>query len=372
MVNVAGICRDINWPDGLRGEVIDAIEYEQRIMDRVSRRGRGLTAGYVVAFFLLVFAAALILTVPGGVLAWFIAAFILYSFNFIILFLPTTKKGRRDESCRRTIGWDSLQPIKFLLRRRFRLALEVGITMFLGGMVPLAVSFFILFGMGVFLTLYFAFFQGAMDAGLAWVIVFQAALIIMFFVVVVYTEPQAQGFTRIARTFKARYDRAKERSRLSQSALLVAMGLVAVGAGLLFVGAILLTGGVLGRVIEVGSTLGLSLLFILLVLLVQVVIMRHFQVVSSRRMARALLEIRLESLRKDVLAPLAPMLEQAKYADESSFDRKELERIKSAFFNIVLYEVFELNLFGYSPVYVVGPNVKYLMDERVLPYLGGG
>ncbi|MEM0448508.1 MAG: hypothetical protein QW520_01630 [Methanomassiliicoccales archaeon] len=370
MVRVAGICRDLNWPDGVKGEVIEAIEYEQRILERVNRHGRGLTFGYLIAFFLLILAAALILTIPGGVLAWFIAAFILYSFNFIILFLPTTKKGPRDESCRRVIGWDSLRPVFFLLRHRPRLAIEVGITIFLGGMVPLAVSFFILFGTGVFMALYFIFFQGAMDTSLGWIVIFQASIIVLFFMVVVLAEPQSQGFTRIARAFKARYDIARERGLISQSAILVAAGLVAVGIGLLFTGAILLTGSVLGRVIAVGSTMGLNISFIILILVIQVVIMRHFQVVFSRRMAKALLELRLEVLRSEVLEPLNKIVTQAKYTAESAFDKRELERIKSLFFNVVLYEVFELNFFGYSPVFVIGPNVKYIIDERVLPYLG--
>jgi len=371
VVQIAGICRDLNWPDGLRGEVIQEIEQEQRILDRASKKGRGLTFGYLLAILLLASTTVLILAVPEGVLAWFIVAFVLYSFNFIILFLPTTRKGKRDESCRRTIGRDAWAPVKFLLKKKTKLAIEVGLTMFLGGMVPLALSFFLIFGLGLVLTFYFAFFEGVLDTEVAWLVIVQMVTILVFFVVILLTQPQAQGFTRIARAFKGRYDRARGKGRLSQSAMLLAMGLVAAGLAILFVGAILLTGGVLSRVIEVGGELRLSILLVLVVFVVQIVVMRHFQVVSSQRMARALLEVRLETLRKEVLEPLSAILEQGKYADKETFDKAEFERIKTTFFNVVIYGVFELNFFGFSPVYVVGPNVKFLIDDRVLPYVGG-
>lgn len=370
-MRVAGICRDINWPDGLRGEVIEEIEAEDRMLQRLSQPLKGLSIGYASVFILIAVSIALILIAPSGVLAWFIVAFVLYSFNFIILFLPTTRKGERDESCRRTIGRDSFEPIKFLLRKKKRLAIEVGLTMFLGGMVPLALSFFVIFGIGLFLAVYFAFFVNELDTALAWLVIGQVLIIVLFFVVMVLTRPDAQGLTRIARSFRNRYDVAKEKSRWYSAAVMIVVGLVASGIGMLLIGAILLTGGVLGEVIGIGGRLGLSLLLIVLILAVEVLVMRHFQVVSSRRMARALLEMRLETLRKDVLVPLTSLLDQGKFSDKEIYDKQEFERIKTNFFNVVIYAVFELNFFGYSPIYIVGPNVKYLMDERVLPYVGG-
>jgi hypothetical protein len=368
---VAGICRDINWPDGLRGEVIEEIEAEERMLQKLFKPVPLSLLFYVLTLTLLGVSIGLILLYPEGVIAWFIVAFILYSFNFIILFLPTTRKGKRDESCRRTIGRDALAPIKFLLRKKSKLAVEVGLTMFLGGMVPLALSFFIIFGIGLFLAIYFAFVVVTLDASVALSIIIQVLVIILFFVVMVLVRPDTQGLTRIARSFRNRYDVARQRSRWYTVTIVFAIGLTAVGLSMLLVGAIMLTGGVLGEVISEGGRTGLSLLLILLIFIVELGVMRHFQAVSSRRMARTLIERRLEILRKDVLDPLTALLDQGKFADQENYDKQEFDRIKTNFFNIVIYAVYELNFFGRSSIYIVGPNVKYIIDERVLPYVGG-
>jgi hypothetical protein len=370
-LRVAGICRDINWPEGLRGEVIEEIEAEERMLQKISWPIAHSKSVYALTFLLIAVSIALIMIYPEGVIAWFIVAFILYSFNFIILFLPTTRKGKRDESCRRTIGRDSLEPIKFLLKKKRILAVEVGLTMFLGGMVPLALSFFVLFGIGLFLAIYFAFLAVTLDPSVAWSIIIQVLVIILFFIAMVLIRPDTQGLTRMARSFRNRYDVAHQRNRWYTAAIVFAIGLTIVGLSMLLVGAILLTGGVLGEVISEGGRTGVSLLLIILIFIVELVVMRHFQVVSSRRMARTLIENRLEILRKDVLDPLTILLDQGKYADKEGYDKEEFERIRINFFNVVIYAVYELNLFGYSPIYIVGPNVKYLIDERVLPYVGG-
>ena len=370
-MRVAGICRDINWPEGLRGEVIEEIESEERMLQKLSRPVARSALAYALTLTLIAISLALIILYPEGVIAWFIVAFILYSFNFIILFLPTTRKGKRDESCRRTIGRESLEPIKFLLKKKPKLAVEVGLTMFLGGMVPLALSFFVLFGIGLFLAIYFAFIAVSLDLSVAWSIIIQVLVIILFFVVMVLIRPDTQGLTRIARTFRNRYDVSRQRSRWYTAAIVFVIGLTAVGLSMLLVGAILLTGEVLGKVISEGGRTGINLLLILLVFIVELVVMRHFQAVSSRRMARTLVGDRLEILRKDVLEPLTALLDQGKYADKEGYDQQEFDRIKVNFFNVVIYAVYELNFFGHSSVYIVGPNVKYIIDERVLPYVGG-
>jgi len=370
-LRVAGICRDLNWPEGLRGEVIEEIEGEERMLKKVSEPAKRSMLGYALTLILIAVSIVLIFLYPAGAIAWFIVSFVLFSFNFIILFLPTTRKSRRDDSCRRTVGWDALEPIKFLIRKKSRLAVEVGLTMFLGGMVPLALSFFVLFGLGLFLAIYFAYFAAMLDSALAWSVIVQVLVIMVFFVVMILVRPDVQGLTRIARSFRNHLEVAKQRSSWYTIAIVLLIGLTAVGFAMLFVGALLLTGGVLAEVIGEGGKAGISILLIILIFATQLVILRHFQAVSSRKMASTLLEKRLQILRKDVLEPLSSLLEQGKYAEKESYNKEEFERIKANFFNVVIYAVFELNLFGYSPIYIVGPNVKYLIDERVLPYVGG-
>jgi hypothetical protein len=368
-MHIAGVCRDIDRPDGLRGEVMEEIESQERLLERLSRPRRGLTLGHVLVTAMLVITFGIMLSVPSGALAWFIVAFLLYSLNFALLFIPTTRKGAPDGSCQRSIGREVLGPLRFLLRERRKLAIEVGITVLFGGIVTLALSFFVLFGIGLFLAGYLTFAVGQLEERLSWLVIGQVLIILLFFAVMVLVRPDVQGPTRIARTLQARYDRADELSRWHKAAMAMAIGLAMVGVSMLVIDALLLTGGVLGEVLTASGRLGTDLLLVLLVLVVEVVVLRHFQAVSSRGLARKLVSKRLETLRGEVLDPLTTLLGQGK--GEDGFDRQEFERIRAHFFNSVVYDVHELNFFGYSPVYVVAPNFKYLIDERVVPFIGG-
>jgi hypothetical protein len=364
------ICKDIASPEGLRSEVRTEIAYEEKLLERVRRPNRGYTIGYITVVILLAVIVLIIFAQPDGILLWLIVAFILYSFNYIILFLPTTRKQRNTDACRRSyqIG-DILTPVKFLLAHKRKLAVEVGLTMFLGGMVPLAASFFIIFGIGLFFGLYFGYVTGAIDPKVAESIVIQILFIIFFFVMMLVLEPQSQGFTRIATSMKGRISAAREKSRAAFIGIMALAGLIVAVVAILFFGAMLLTGGTLGELISLEGGLS-NLLLLILIFGIEIAVMRHFQAVSSRRMARGLLEERLESMRKDVLQPLEALIVRVTGKEIVGTDKETLEQLKRVFFSIATYDIMELNFYGYSPIYVVGPKVKYLLDPRVVPYLG--
>jgi len=364
------ICKDISSPEGFRSEVKAEIASEDRLLHKVNQPHRGYTAGYIVAVVLLAIIVLIIFAQPDGILLWLIVAFILYSFNYIILFLPTTRKGKNPEACRRSYQVrDVLTPVRLLLKQKRKLAIEIGLTMFLGGMVPLAVSFFIIFGIGLFFALYFGYITGAIDAKIAQSIVIQILLIIFFFIMMLILEPQSQGFSRIASSFRGRIRAARKRSRAAFVAVIALAGIIIAVVAILFIGAMLLTGGTLGQLISVEGGIK-DFLLLVLIIGIQIMVMRHFQAVSSRRMARALLVERLDTMKKDVLQPLEVLIARVK---DRALDEKEkniLDELKRLFFSIATYDVVELNFYGYSPIYVVGPKVKYILDPRIITYLG--
>lgn len=364
------ICKDIGSPDGFLNEVRTEIASEERMLQKVSRRRRGYGLGIAICVALLGGMVLVLLTQPDGILLWLIVAFVLYSFNYIILFLPTTRKLHDPEACHRSydVG-EVLRNVRLLLKENRKLAIEVGLTMFLGGMVPLAASLFIIFGIGLFFALYFGFLTGTLDPHVAQTIVVQVLFIIFFFVMMLVLEPQSQGFSRIAIGFKDRIVEARERSRLAFVAIIGLAAIVVAIVAVLFIGAVLLTGTTLAELVSLEHSAADLLLFVL-ILAIQVVVMRHFQAVSSRRMARKLLEERLESLREDVLRPLEELVLRVNSGGQLEGDGERLEDLKRVYFSIATYGIVELNFFGHSPVYVVGPKVKYIMDPRVMPYLG--
>jgi len=363
------ICKDVSSPEGLRSEVRTEIAHEERLLARVKQPNRGYTMGYIAVVVLLAVIVLIIFAQPNGILLWLIVAFILYSFNYIILFLPTTRKRRSEDACRRSyqIG-DILKPVKFLLAHKRKLAIEVSLTMFLGGMVPLAASFFVIFGIGLFFALYFGYITGSMDPLVAQNIVIQILFIIFFFIMMLILEPHSQGFTRIATSMRGRISAARERSRAAFIGIMALAGLIIAVVAILFIGAMLLTGGTLGQLISVEKW-G-NLLLLILIFAIEIAVMRHFQAVSSRRMVRGLLEERLRSMRKDVLEPLEALVVRLSGKEVVGKDKEILEQLKRGFFSIATYDIVELNFFGYSPIFVVGPKLKYLLDPQVIPYLG--
>lgn len=369
-MQVEEFCKDISSPKDFLCEVKAEIAYEERLLQRVNKPHRGYIRGYIIAVILLTLIVLIIFAQPDGILLWLIVAFILYSFNYLILFLPTTRKEKNPDVCHRSFRIrDMLTPVGFLLKKKRKLAIEIGITIFLGGMAPLAASFFIIFGIGLFFALYFGYITGAMEANIAQSIVIQIFFIILFFIMMLLLEPHSQGFSRIASSFKSRIKAAHIKSRSAFVAIMALAGVVVAVVAILFIGAMLLTGGMLAQLFFAEGAIK-NFLLLGLIIGIQIMVMRHFQAVSSRRMARVLLEERLDTMKKDVLLPLELLIAREKNRAIDEKDESILDELKKLFFSVATYDVFELNFYGFSPIYVVGPKIKYILDPQIIPYLG--
>ena len=369
-MQIEEISKDISSPEGFLSEVKAEIAYEERLLRRVNQPHRGYTRGFIVAMILLALIVLIIFAQPDGILLWLIVAFILYSFNYIILFLPTTRKDKDPEACYRSYQIrEILAPVRFLLKSKRKLAIEIGITIFLGGMAPLAVSFFIIFGIGLFFALYFGYFTGAIDTNIAQSIIIQIMFIILFFIMMLLFEPHSQGFSRIAKSFKKRIVSAHIKSRAAFVAILALAGIVIAVVAILFIGAMLLTGGMLAQLFLAEGAIK-NFLLLGLIVGIQIMVMRHFQAVSSRRMAHVMLEERLVTMKRDILLPLEVLVTRVKNRTIDEEEKRILDELKKLYFSIATYDVFELNFYGFSSIYVVGPKVKYILDPRIVPYLG--
>ena len=83
------------------------------------------------------------------------------------------------------------------------------------------------------------------------------------------------------------------------------MGGLLIVCTILFFGAILLPGNTLFEILSADELpIAIDIPDLLAVLVIQLVIMRHFQGMSSRWMALSILKARIEEMRKAVLEPL--------------------------------------------------------------------
>jgi hypothetical protein len=181
-------------------------------------------------------------------------------------------------------------------------------------------------------------------------------------------EPQAQGFTKIARSFKNKLKAARSKGRGAFLVVVLSMiGVISVVVVLVF-GAMLLPGFLLPPLfndLKLFSIIDIPM--IILVFVSQLLIMRHFQVVLSRRMAVKLLKERLEELNMEVLVKL----DELESERESDSKDARLEKLKSRFYSIAIYDLIRHDVFGHFPVYLVGLRLRYVLDEEVIEHIKG-
>lgn len=345
------------------------IEREEALILKVKSRSKGQALGTVLACIFILIGGALIYLKPSVLLLWLVVGILLYSYNFIILIIPTTTVEKTKIKDRIDVGKLYVQfkeiAIHLILRRR-KLAVEVGLTIFFGGMVPLALSFSVIFLIGLAFAVNFGFLTNVISTKLAWDIVMQVIFILLFYVLMLVLEPHAQGITRIAKSIRDRLNKARSSGSLEFvlfSAGVTALLLICV---ILFFGAILLPGNTL---IELLSTDDLPFMVeiqdLFTVVVAQLVIMRHFQGVSSRWMALSILRARIEEMRKNVLEPLNRCINDDGKSQPDGYI-PDLGEMKTEYCGLAIYDITEQNFFGYGSIFLIAPRLRYALDDAVL------
>jgi len=355
-----------------RQEASEEVDREQKILDKVNQPRKGFTVGWIIAFIILGISVYILFLNEIGFLFWILMAFILYGFNFVIWFLPTSRnKADKAEKEKLKLSGKSVKgPVRYILKKKKGLGVEIGLTMFLSGMVPLALSFFVLFGIGIIFGVYFAFARNLYDHNQALSVLVQIFVILAFFVALIILKPQERGFAQTARKLKGRYGSAQGRGRIMAIFIMAVVGIFLAALGLMFIGAILAPGGTWHELLSLMQEKGYyNTSILLLVFIAEVILMRHFQAVSGKRMANRLLTNRIDMIKEGTLRPLDGALSTASASKSPSIEQKVFEDAKTNFYSIVIYDIFEHNFFGYSPVYVVGPRISYVLNEDALAHV---
>ena len=364
----------MDWISTFRAEVQEEIERENTKIKRLQTPVKGHKAGLVLTYALIAASVIIIFLRPSFLLLWLIVAILLYSYNFVFLLIPTstTEKTKIRQRLDLRQYYIQLKEIaRHLILKKKALAVEMGITIFLGGMVPLALSFTVIFGIGLFFALDFGLFTHQIDSGIAITTITQVILILLFYVLIIFFEPHAQGLTRIAKKIRSKFRKARSTGR-KLAVLFVGMivAVLILITAILFFGALLLPGSTLVElVLDPEVPQGWDLLGVIFVMVAQSVIMRHFQGLNSRRMALNLLRDRQRVLKKDIMDPLLICV-SAEDLDFSARDA-QLEEIRTRYCTLVIYDITEHSFYGYAPVYLVAPNLRYAVDDKVIACVAG-
>jgi hypothetical protein len=359
-----------NYEEGVaafRKEVAAEVACEEEMLQKLKEPVSNEKYGHLASFILTSLVIVLIFMQNSIFILWLIIAILLYSYNFVIMLIPTTTERIRpdDKELAPVIDKERKWLAFRLLLKKKKLAIEIGLTILLGGMVPLSLGFSIIFGLAMFFAVYFGFLAHVIAGQAALLMVVQITFIIMFYVLMLLIEPQAQGITKIAISFKQKFDAARSKGKKAYFIIVLAMIGVITVAGVLVIGAMLLPGLILPSFFaDINMFPNVDLTLIALVFVSQLVIMRHFQGIMSRWMAVNLLKTRLNDLNMEVLGKLDGL--EATQEDEDTL--AQLKGLKKKYYSIAIYDVIRQDLFGYSPVYMVGPRLRYVLDEGVIEH----
>lgn len=355
-----------------RQEVADEIAREEALVEKIKKHPKYFDIFHPLTYAVIAFMFLVILYNPVVLLPWVLVGLLLYSYNFIILLIPTTTSEK--VTIKERVDVNELyrqfrELFVHLIMRRKRLAAEVGMTVFLGGMVPLTLPFFIILGMGLFFGLAFGFVTHSISESVGGLIVLQTTVILAFYAIMSYLEPQSQGITRFASNLRIRLGRARFKGRRALTLFIIILASLVTLVIIIFIGAILFPGETEFVVASEFQAPGiLTVPALLAVLAIQVLIMRHFQGIMSRRIAIDLLTTRIERLRKDVLEPVDDWCLQAEDPGRSHYCI-DMNAVKGLYYSIVIYSIVEQNFFGIAPIYLIAPRIKFIHDEKILAYV---
>jgi hypothetical protein len=240
------------------------------------------------------------------------------------------------------------------------------LTLLLGGIIPVSLSFTIIFGLAMFFAIYFGFFTHIIAPETINFIVIQITLIILFYGMMLILKPQAQGLTKIGRSFRQKIINARARGKGAYLVLLLTItGLVSVASVLVF-GAMILPGFLLPPLYQdLNLFPAIDIPTIIVVFAIQLVVMRHFQGIISRRLVLKRLENRISEFNNDVLVKL----EELESLQEGDKKEAVLEDLKSKYYSIAIYDLIEQDIFGYSRIYLFGLRLRYMLDEDVITHI---
>lgn len=351
-----------------RKEATDEIAIEEKMLQKLQEPVAGQIVFHVISIALIVFMGVWFTYDNSIFFTWLIVGILLYSYNWLIFFIPTSTESIRPEDAdvvpqiQKERRW---YVIRLLLKER-KLAMEMALTMFLGGILPVALSFTVIFGLAAFFSVYFGFFTHFLDGGTANFIWIQITLILLFYVMMIIIRPQAQGITRIGRYFRDKIKVAKSKGARSLAALILIIAALSSVAIILVFGAILLPGFLISILWSDVNFLSISNIpVIAAVFITQLVVMRHFQGAVSRKLAETRVKERLKELNGEVLNKL----DELSLLPDDLGKKFMLDDLKGKFYSIAIYDLIDQDIFGYSRIYLFGVRLRYVLDEDVILYI---
>jgi hypothetical protein len=349
--------------DRLIGSVRAELDHDRTELDRSDAPGfvsRLLVADLILANLLLW------LVLSDYALYWITASFFLYVVYPFLFLIPSSNAAVGDRGGEHLSG-----PLteRFsgtgLAEHRWTIAKIFWNSFFINSL-PLAPAFMAIYSLNIL----FALLRG--EGLIGWLIIFQSAAILIFYLAIAIFKPYTGGFldsvTGLQNTVSAEMHRRVQ----PLWKIMLPIGLAAGVVAIVLIAAMLLPGFTLGVIWKSEATVtGLGFIPVLFVLASQIVLVRYTQGAASGRLVRRLRQRKIEILTRYVLAPLEAYRAQVTGAEPGVLDRfaQGFADIRATFLSSRVYRMQVQDLAGLLPIHVVVPDLELVLNRETIQLL---
>ena len=299
-------------------------------------------------------------------LYWITASFFLYVVYPFLFLVPSSNTAAGDGSSEHRS--DPLAE-RFggtrLVQHRWTIAKIFWNSFFINSL-PLAPAFMAVYSLNIL----FALLRG--EGLIGWLIIFQSAAILVFYLAIAILKPYTGGFLDSVIGLQNTVS-AKMRRRVQPLwKVMLPIGLAAGVVAIVLIAAMLQPGFTHGVIWKSEETVtGLGFIPVLFVLASQIVLARYAQGAASGRLVRRLRQRKIEVLTRHVLVPLEAYRSRVMRAEPGALDRfaRDFADIRATFLSSKVYRMQVQDLAGLLPIHVVVPDLELVLNRETIQLL---
>lgn len=352
--------------DRLIGSVQIELDREKAELAELDRTDGSRLLSILLVLDLVLANVLLWLVVADYAVYWITASFFLYVVNPFLLLIPSSgapaEEGAASPPARlmERFGGSDLAKHRWTIAKIFWNAFFINSQ-------PLAPAFVAIYSLNILFALLRA--QGLTG----WLIIFQSAAILVFYLAIAVFKPYTGDFLDSVMGIQDTVTKKIHRHVEPLWKVVLPIGLAAGVVAIVLIAAMLLPGFTLGVIWNSEQTVsGAGFILVLFILASQLVLARYAQGAASRRLVRQLRVRKIQILKTDVLAPLETYRSRVARAQPGVLEQfaQDFTEIRATFISLKIYRMQPQDLAGLLPIHVVVPDLNLVLNLETIQILG--
>ncbi len=352
--------------DRLIGSVQAELEREEAELAELDRTDGSRLLSILLVVDLVLANVLLWLVLTDYAVYWITASLFLYVVNPFLFLIPSSGAPAEGGTASPRARLMERFSGSGLAEHRWTIAKIFWNAFFINSQ-PLAPAFVAIYSLNILFALLRA--QGLTG----WLIIFQSAAILVFYLAIAVFKPYTGGFLESVMGIQDTVTKKIHRRVEPLWKVALPIGLAAGVVAIVLIAAMLLPGFTLGVVWNSEQTVsGVGLIPVLFILASQIVLARYAQGAASRRLVRQLRVRKIELLNKDVLAPLEAYRNRVVRGQPGVLEQfaQNFADIRAMFVSLKVYRMQSQDLAGLLPIHVVVPDLNLILNLETIRILG--